>query len=98
MHKPHLIPIEKLDKELFSDPTFAADYAALEPEFAVIKAMIDFRTRHGLSQEELASKTGMKQSAISRLESGRCKPSIKSLFRLAEGLGAKLEIKFVPKN
>lgn len=80
------------------DPEFRKNYEALEPEFAIIKAMLDFRAEKGLTQRELAERTGLKQSSIARLESGRANPRVESLFRLAKGLGATLEIRFVPKS
>jgi len=67
----------------------------IKPELQVIKAVHDFRLKNGVSQGELAEKVGTKQTAISRLESGRSNPSIKFLKKLAEALGMRLEIKFV---
>ena len=50
------------------------------------------RKKLGLSQAELAERTGLKQSNISRAESGKYNPTIEFLGRLAEGLGKKLYI------
>ena len=45
------------------------------------------RIEKGLSQEELAERTGMASHAhISRLESSRKQPTLEMLFRLAEAL------------
>ena len=35
-------------QEQLKDPELKAEYDALEPEFAIIRAMIDARERHGL--------------------------------------------------
>jgi len=67
----------------------------IEPELQVVKLIHDLRLKEGVSQGELAKKVGTRQTAISRLESGRANPSIKMLQKLAEALGFRLEIKFV---
>ena len=54
--------------EQLKDPALKAEYDALEPEFSVIQAMIDARKAAGLTQKQLADKTGIAQSDISKLE------------------------------
>ena len=44
------------------------------------------RRRRGMTQAELATAAGMKQSAVSHFESGRRFPSVEGLLRLAEAL------------
>lgn len=44
------------------------------------------REQKRLSQAELAEKTGLQPSAISHFESGRRRPSIDNLMRLADAL------------
>lgn len=76
------------------DPEFKAEYDRLQPEFAVIQAILDARIKKGLTQNDLAKKIGTKQSVISRLESGRANPSVAFLKKLAEALNSSLQIKF----
>ena len=66
----------------------------MQPEFALIKAIIEARKEKGLTQKRLAEKIGTKQSVISRLEIGRANPSFNFLKRLAQALNTRLEIKF----
>ncbi len=97
------IPPEKrkhLDFEIFlkdslKNPKIKAEYDKLQPEFAMIQAMIDARVKKGVTQEDLAKRIGTKQSVISRLESGRANPSVAFLKKLAQALNTRLEIKFV---
>ena len=84
-----------LTKKL-KDPEFKAEYDALEPEFIIIQAMIDARKRSGITQKQLASKTGIAQADISRMETGNANPSLKTLQRLAAGMGTKLKLEFIP--
>ena len=80
--------------EQLQNPAFKAEYDALEPEFEIIQAMIDARKARGLTQKELSERTGIAQSDISKLESGNANPSLRTLQRLAAGLGLKLHLTF----
>ena len=81
-------------KEVLKDSELKAEYDRLQPEYAVIQAILDARIKQGVTQKELAQKIGTKQSVISRLESGRANPSIGFLKRLAQALNSHLEIRF----
>lgn len=80
------------------DPAFKAEYEALEPEFSIIQAMIDARKASGLTQKQLAERTGIAQSDISKLENGSANPSLRTLRRLAEGMGMQIKLEFVPTS
>lgn len=82
-------------KEQLNDPAFKEEYDALEPEFTIIQAMIDARKASGLTQKQLAQRTGIAQADISKLENGNANPSLRTLRRLAAGMGAILKIEFV---
>lgn len=88
---------EEHKKELLKDPAVFKAYQELQPEFAVIEAILRARMKKGLSQEKLAKRMKTKQSAISRLESGNGNPSLNFLQRLASALDSRLEIRFLPK-
>ena len=81
--------------ELMEDPEVRQEYAALDPEFQLIRAMIKARHEAGLTQKELAEKTGLQQSNISRIENGNGNPSIATLNKIAQGMGKKLIVAFV---
>lgn len=53
------------------------------------------RNEEQLTQSELAERTGLRQSNISRIENGQSMPSIATLAKIAQGLGKRLEIRFV---
>ena len=82
--------------EKMQDPEFKREYDALEPEFAIIQALIDARKASGLTQQQLAEITGIAQADISKLENGNANPSLRTLQRLASGMGTSLKIEFVP--
>ena len=78
------------------DPEFRAEYEALEPEFSIMQAMIEARRSCGLTQKQLAERTGIAQADISKLESGNGNPSLRTLQRLAAGMGMRVKIEFRP--
>ena len=84
--------------EQLRDENFKKEYDALEAEFSVIQAMIDARKASGLTQKDLSERTGIAQADISKLENGNANPSLKTLQRLADGMGMKLKLEFVPVN
>ena len=80
-----------------NDPEFAKAYEEIQPEMNVIRAIIDARISQNMTQKELAERTGIAQTEISKLENGTRNPSIKLLQRLAEGMDMVLNISFTPK-
>ena len=86
---------EKFFQEQMKDPEIKKEYDALEPEFTLIQAMIDARRETGLTQQELAKRTGITQADISKIENGNANPPLKTLQRLAAGMGRKLKIEFI---
>lgn len=85
-------------KEQLQNEAFKKEYDALDAEFSIIQAMLDARTAAGLTQKDLATRTGIAQADISRLENGNANPSLRTLQRLADGMGMKLKLEFVPVN
>lgn len=80
--------------EMMKDPSFAAEYEKLEPEREYVRAIVAARTECGMTQADLAQKTGIRQSNISRIENGACSPTVSTLQQLAAGMGKKLHIEF----
>lgn len=84
--------------EQMKNPEFKKEWDVLEPEYQIIKAMLDARNEKAMTQKQLADITGIPQADISRLENGNANPSLKTLQRLADGMGMKLKLEFVPAN
>lgn len=94
MSKPMTLD-EYLAKEM-ENPEFKAEWDALEPEFQIIRGIVEGREMNDLTQEQLSAATGINQANISRLENGTANPSLRTLKRLAAGMGMALKIEFVP--
>jgi transcriptional regulator with XRE-family HTH domain len=88
--------VKDLHKKWMKDPEYRREYDALEEEFALAAEVAKARSRAGLSQAELARRMKTTQSTIARLESGRGKPSTRTLDRFAKATGHRVRISFEP--
>lgn len=86
--------IKDLHAEWMEDSTYRREYDSLEDEFSLVRALIEARTRAGLTQEQLADRMETTQSTIARLESGKALPSGRTLARFAKATGTNLRISF----
>jgi len=86
-----------LHEEWMMDEEYRKEYEALEMEFALAQALIEARSKAGLTQKELAERMKTSQSAVARLEAGQTLPSGKTLERFAHATGTHLRIHFEPR-
>ncbi|MCL2056756.1 MAG: helix-turn-helix transcriptional regulator [Oscillospiraceae bacterium] len=86
---------EEVKRELFAKRAdVKAEYEGLRPQYELIAQIIAARNEEGLSQEDLAKRTGIARSNISRLESGNYNPSFEFMARVARGLGREIHVEF----
>ena len=57
-------------------------------------SLLALRAKHGETQKALAARLGMTESMVSRLERGDHLPSLKTLCRIADAFGGRIEIQF----
>ena len=86
--------LQKYKKKQLQNPEFKAEYERTRPEFEIMHALVNARVSQNLTQKELAEKSGVRQSNISRIENGTCSPTIATLEALAAGMGKKLIVSF----
>lgn len=86
---------EELKNEILADPEAKREYDAMEPEFQLILALLELRNEQNLTQQELAERTGINRSDISKIEHGNANPSLKTMKRLAAAMGKRVCISFV---
>lgn len=65
-------------------------------EMEIIDATIKAREKQKLTQRELSKRSGIKQSAIARLEKSKNSPRVDTLMRLLYSMGYTLKV--VPLN
>ena len=88
--------LKTLTEELMQDEEFAKEYASIQPEADIMRAILRARLDAGMTQSELSQASGISQADISRLENGTRNPSLLLLKRLAKALNSRLEIRFIP--
>ena len=84
--------------EQMKDPEFRREYEKVQAEFAPIRAILDARMKKGMTQVQIAKKMGTTQSAIARVEAGNTNPTIAFMQKLADALGLRLSIRFLPQT
>ena len=82
--------------ERLKDESFKKEYEQIQPEMEIIKTLVAARKQQNMTQSDLARITGINQADISKLENGNRNPSLNMLKKLAEGLGMRLKIEFIP--
>lgn len=58
------------------------------------RKLLELRARGGITQKQLAARLRMTESMVSRLERGDHFPSLKTLCRIADAFGRRIEIVF----
>lgn len=70
----------------------ALEIATVEEIADIISEYVKTREEKGLTQGELAELSGIKQSAISRLESLKAIPQLDTMLRILKPLGLRLAV------
>ena len=94
-------PKKKLEKDL-QDPHFKKAWETLHDEFVALDALLTARRQAGMTQEQVASKMGVSQPSLARVEaslgSRRHSPSLEMLRKYAAAVNCKLEIRLIPQH
>lgn len=69
-----------------------------ESAYSIAVQLIELRERHGLTQAELATRCGIDQGDISRIERGATSPTTRTLERIAEALDTDLRLVARPRS
>jgi len=93
------VTYEEHIRELLKKKRVREEYEKLLPEYELVRSIIEQRLKKKMTQEDVAKKTGMPQSTISRFEGlTHGLPKLATLKKIAEALDAKLIIKLEPKG
>lgn len=82
--------------EQLLDDEFRRGWERLSLARAVAVRVIAYRAEEGISQRELATRLGLRQPNVARLEAGEHVPSHEMLARLANLLDIEFTISIVP--
>lgn len=85
--------MQELDAEARREgPEAVAELAAFDAHFRLAAEFLALRRAQGLSQRQLAAKSGIQQADISRIESARGNPTLATVSTLAQSLGATIQL------
>jgi ribosome-binding protein aMBF1 (putative translation factor) len=87
---------EALARDRRGSQEYRRGYAEAGRAFVIGQAVRERRLALGLSQTELAARSGMTQPALSRLEAGGVVPTIPLLERISIALDADLIVEIAP--
>jgi len=73
-------------------PEAVAELAAFDAHFRLAGELLALRKSRGLTQRQLAEKTGVQQSEISRIEAAHANPTLETVAVLASALGAEFRL------
>ena len=90
------IPAQLAFEEWHKDPAYVQKFKSLEDEFELAQLFIQARGKAGLTQQQLADRMQTSQAYVARLESGKEKPSTRTLSRFAKATGHRIVINFEP--
>lgn len=88
--------LEQLKTKLLKNPQTRAEYDAMAAEFETVRELIAARTLAGLTQSEVALRMGTTQSVVARLEGGKRTPSMRTVQRYAQAVGARAVLRIEP--
>lgn len=88
--------LEKFIQDQLARPEVQREYWRQAPFYRLAGDLIGLRKKRGLSQQELAEKAQTTQAVVSRLENVAVHCSLESVIRLAEALGAAVEVRLTP--
>ena len=74
-------------------PQAIAELAALDAHYRLAREVFDLRKARGMTQRQLAAKSGIQQAEISRIEAGTSNPTLSTVAILAGALGAELSLR-----
>ena len=82
-------------EQQLENPEFKEEWDSSKPEYELMRLLVLARSKNKMTQAELARKTGIRQSNISRIENGKCSPNLDTLIKLAKGLNKKIQIQII---
>lgn len=85
---------ELIARKKASSPQFAAEFEKEKQKLNVAVAVAQLRDELGMTQRELAEKSGKPQSTIARIENGSMNVSFNVLYEIATSVGKEVTIGF----
>ncbi|HEX9817968.1 MAG TPA: helix-turn-helix domain-containing protein [Patescibacteria group bacterium] len=91
--KKYGVPLDDVLAEL--SPKDRREVAIISQYYSLLVDLEDSRKKLNFTQTELAEKSAVPRTTISKIESGNRNVTIDTLIKLAQGMGKTLKISFV---
>ena len=85
-------------RKQLKDPEIKKAYEKAKIEMGIGIALAEIRKKRKLTQTQVAAILGTSDAQIIRLEKGTANPTLRTLQKIAEALGLRLEIRLVPEE
>jgi len=83
-------------EERLADPSFWAEWQRFAPAREFAATLLRYRAEHKLSQRALATKLGVSQPRVVKLESGEHNPEIDTIINTVRQLGVEFVLDVAP--
>ena len=88
--------IKTLLAEKFQDKDFEQQFHGINAFFRLADELLLLRKKRKMTQQDLAEKAGTTQAVISRLENASVMPSMETIIKIADALGAAVDVRLMP--
>ena len=88
--------IKTLLAEKFQDKDFEQQFHGINAFFRLADELLLLRKKRKMTQQDLAEKAGTTQAVISRLENASVMPSMETIIKIADALGAAVDVRLIP--
>ncbi|MBO6115043.1 MAG: helix-turn-helix transcriptional regulator [Lachnospiraceae bacterium] len=85
----------KTENNLSNNKDIEVETNSFSLEEQIRRMLIYSRNELKLTQKQLAEKSGIRQSNISRIECGSCTPTLETIKALADAMGKQVQIKLI---
>ena len=83
---------EEIRKRVQKNPELKNELEKANAEYQFIKFLIGLRKELGITQVELAEKSGLTQQVISKIETYKRLPTLSTLLKYVDSMGLKLTV------
>lgn len=83
---------EEIQNAIKEKPELETHIEQADAQYELIKSIVEFRKSAGITQKEVAERSGLTQQMISRMEKIDNSPTLDNFLRYVLALGLKLKI------
>ncbi len=91
----HYQNFEELKNEVLNThPDVRDAYDLMRARRRAVERIKELRVKHGITQSELATRMGVGQGVVSRLEGGDHSPRLETLQKAGDAMGYQMDVNF----